>query len=211
MQYGFDSWNQSFYGLASEDGSDSDSDLSADMIGAAYEEDEDIMGCDKMALCGIFRQREVAKFAIHDNRERHDADVKVIMHAGQDTIELPVTPHPNVSFLYEFEYTTNTKGISIMEVFFNGVQIPESPFRVETTSADCGDHLKEAVSQFLYRLVCILFSHFGFESMSYIFSSFIFPFASLFYHRMHKVIAFAPPEPWKLAKHVSMLASLQQL
>ena len=164
MQYGFDSWNQSFYGVASEDESDSSADLSADLIGAAYEDDEDIMGCDKMALCGMFRQRQVAKFAIHDNRERPDADVKVVMHAGQDTIELPVTPHPNVSFLYEFEYTTNTKGISIMEVFFDGVQVPESPFRVETTSADCGDHLKEAVSPSSNRLACILFFYFSFSN-----------------------------------------------
>jgi hypothetical protein len=149
MQIGFDSWKQESYGSASED---TDSDvaaeeaMSADHIAATIQEDEDFLGCDKMSLCGKFPQRDTAKFVLYDNRERVGSDVRVVMHVGKDTMDLPVMPHPNISFLYEFEYTTNTRGISIMEVFFDDVQIPESPFRIETTSAECGDHLREAVS-----------------------------------------------------------------
>jgi hypothetical protein len=149
MQIGFDSWNQTAYGSASEDtGVDAavDVSLSVDLIAASLDQDEDILGCDKMSLCGKFHQRDTAMFVLYDNRERVGSDVRVVMHAGQETLDLPVTPHPNISFLYEFEYTTNTRGISIMEVFFDGVQIPESPFRIETTRADCGDNLKTAVS-----------------------------------------------------------------
>jgi hypothetical protein len=145
MQIGFDSWKQVSYGSASEDAADEEA-LSADLIAATIKTDTDFLGCDKMSLCGKFPQRDTAKFVIYDNRERVGSDVSVVMHAGQDTLDLPVMPHPNISFLYEFEYTTNTRGISIMEVFFDGVQIPESPFRVETTRADCGDNLKTAVS-----------------------------------------------------------------
>jgi hypothetical protein len=152
MQIGFDSWNQSSYGAVSDNaGLDADAEiaLSVDLIAASIDEDEDFLGCDKMSLCGKFPQRDTAKFVIYDNRERLGSDVRVVMHAGQETLDLPVTPHPNISFLYQFEYTTNTRGISIMEVFFDDVQIPESPFRIETTKADCGDHLKEAVSTIL--------------------------------------------------------------
>jgi hypothetical protein len=149
MQYGFDSWNQSSYGevtdAASVDAASEEA-LSADVIAAQLEAGQDFVGCDKMSLCGKFHQRETARFVVYDNRERIGSKVRVVMHAGQDTLDLPVTPHPNISFLYEFEYTTNTRGISIMEVFFDDVQIPESPFRIETTSADCGDNLKTAVS-----------------------------------------------------------------
>jgi hypothetical protein len=146
MQIGFDSWKQ--VSVSDKVGSEADADvaLSADLIAATIETDEDFLGCDKMSLCGKFPQRDTAKFVLYDNRQRVGSDVRVVMHAGQDTLGLPVTPHPNISFLYEFEYTTNTRGISIMEVFFDGVQIPESPFRIETTSADCGDNLKTAVS-----------------------------------------------------------------
>jgi hypothetical protein len=150
MQINFDSWNQSSYGATSDDtasyGTAKES-LSADLIASTIEAGEDVTGCDKMSLCGKFPQRDTAKFVLYDNRERVGSEVRVVMHAGQETLDLPVTPHPNISFLYEFEYTTNTRGISIMEVFFDDVQIPESPFRIETTSADCGDHLREAVSK----------------------------------------------------------------
>jgi hypothetical protein len=144
MQYGFDSWNQALYEEVSENATIEEA-LSADLIASTIEAGEDFIGCDKMSLCGKFHQRETAKFVIYDNRERVGSKVSVVMHAGQNTLDLPVTPHPNISFLYEFEYTTNTRGISIMEVFFDGVQIPESPFRIETTRADCGDNLKTAV------------------------------------------------------------------
>jgi hypothetical protein len=160
MQLGYDSSNASSSNdddaVGSDDAAGHSEVLTVDMIGSAYNDDDDIKGCDKMALCGKFRQRQTANFAIHDNRERIDPDINVVMHAGQKTFELPVQKSENVSFLYEFTYTTNAVGISIMEVFFDDIQIPESPFRVETLPAECSDSLKEAVrtSNVLLIVVC---------------------------------------------------------
>jgi hypothetical protein len=94
-------------------------------------------GCGKMALCGSARQNQEAKFLIIDNRERDDAVVETKLHAGQETSNLPVTRSADSSYAYEFTFADNTVGVSILEVFVNGQQIPESPFRVEVTPRDC--------------------------------------------------------------------------
>ena len=40
-------------------------------------------------------------------------------------------------FLNEFEFSQTNKGISILEIFVNGEQIPESPIQVQVIDRDC--------------------------------------------------------------------------
>ena len=93
-------------------------------------------GCEKMSLCGEgAEQGEVMVFRAYDNRQRSNATVVALLHVGEDLIELNgalVEP-----FLYEFRFAHNQVGIVILEVFFDEVQIPESPVRVQIVSRNC--------------------------------------------------------------------------
>jgi hypothetical protein len=110
-------------------------------------------GCGKMALCGSVKQNEVAYFLIFDNREREGALVKSLVHIDQQTVSLPVTRVDNTSFAYKFEYAHGSVGVAILEVFVDGEQIPESPFRIEVNPRDCEEDYpgqgKQAVSIFV--------------------------------------------------------------
>jgi hypothetical protein len=94
-------------------------------------------GCDKMALCGSVEQTKVVKFRAYDNREREGAIVTAVMHVRQDSFPLPVTRAGNNSFAYDFTFSNDELGVSILEVMVNGLQVPESPFRVEVVARDC--------------------------------------------------------------------------
>ena len=87
--------------------------------------------------CGSVQQTKTGTFLIYDNRERDDAEVAAVMHVGQTSFELPVTPIANMSYVYEFQYRENQLGVAILEVYVDGLQIPESPFRVEVVPRDC--------------------------------------------------------------------------
>lgn len=102
--------------------------------------DDDIdphIGCDKMSLCGSVKQTKHVTFRAYDNREREGAKVTAVMHVGKQSLSLPVSKVANESFAYEFSFTDNKLGVGILEVYFNGKQIPESPFRVEVVPRDC--------------------------------------------------------------------------
>lgn len=95
------------------------------------------VGCDKMSLCGTVRQTEKSTFRAYDNRERPGAKVRAVMHVRQESRELKVITDPDFPFIYEFSFMDNELGVGILEVFVDGVQIPESPFRVEIIERDC--------------------------------------------------------------------------
>jgi hypothetical protein len=40
-------------------------------------------------------------------------------------------------YLYEFGFSHSERGVAVVEVFFDGVQIPASPVRVEVAARDC--------------------------------------------------------------------------
>lgn len=59
----------------------------------------------------------------------------VTSHVGgveKDVVALEVEP-----FLYEFEFSQPNIGISILEIFVNGEQIPESPIQIQFIGRDC--------------------------------------------------------------------------
>jgi hypothetical protein len=109
-----------------------------------------LAGCDKMSLCGTVEQTKEVVFHAYDNRERDNTTVRAVMHVGQDSIELPVVALGDGSFAYEFRYSDDHLGVGILEVYFDGEQIPESPFRVQVVERNCAKDYpgqgKEAVS-----------------------------------------------------------------
>ena len=94
-------------------------------------------GCGKMVMCGSVEQTRTATFRAFDNRERDDVTVSAVMHVGQVSYELPVTQVGNESYVYDFTYSGDGIGVGILEVYVDGVQIPESPFRVQVVERDC--------------------------------------------------------------------------
>jgi len=94
-------------------------------------------GCSKMSLCGDVEQTRMAVFRAIDNRERPDAVVTAQVHLGQLTQQLEVKKVPGEDYIYEFAFSKNEMGVAVMEIFFDGEQIPESPLRVEILSRNC--------------------------------------------------------------------------
>ena len=88
-----------------------------------------------MTLCGAVPQTKEIWFKANDNRKRNNATFMALLHLGQSDIYLPVIkPEP---FVYEFGFSHNERGVAILEIFINGVQIPDSPVRVDITGRDC--------------------------------------------------------------------------
>lgn len=93
-------------------------------------------GCSKMSLCGLVEQTRPITFQAYDNIKRINADVKVVMHVADRTEEIEVTK-VNGTWAYQFSWSENSVGVGIMEVFVDGKQIPESPFRVQVIERNC--------------------------------------------------------------------------
>jgi len=92
-------------------------------------------GCDKMDICAEVKQTKEIRFRAHDNQQRQDATLEALIHIGDLEWYLPVTKiDTNV---YEFGFSHNQKGVAILEIFVDGVQIPDSPIRVDIEYRDC--------------------------------------------------------------------------
>jgi hypothetical protein len=92
-------------------------------------------GCDKMSLCGTLQQTKEIMFHAFDNRLRDNTTVTALVHLGKEDKYLPVTQVE--PYLYEFGFSHSERGVAIVEIFFDGVQIPASPVRVEVAARDC--------------------------------------------------------------------------
>lgn len=92
-------------------------------------------GCDKMDVCGTVQQRKEIFFQAFDNRNRGNVTVTAIAHLGDEVRDLQV--HQVEPFLYEFGFSDSETGVSVVEIFFDGVQIPESPFQVQIEARNC--------------------------------------------------------------------------
>lgn len=99
-----------------------------------------------MALCGEIQQRDTLNFHIHDNLDRENATVTALVHFGQHTRSLEVTKTPDEKNAYDFLFSQNQRGVAILEISVNGVQVPESPWRVEVTERMCHKSQMVAVS-----------------------------------------------------------------
>ena len=59
----------------------------------------------------------------------------ITSHVGD--IEKDLMARAVEPFLYEFEFSQPNVGVSILEIFVNGEQIPESPIQVQVVDRDC--------------------------------------------------------------------------
>lgn len=76
-------------------------------------------------------------FEIVDNRKRENPLVEVDMHLDFKTVRMDVVPHPSIPYTYEFTWSNDVTQIGIMNVFFDGEQIPQSPVRVQVVERQC--------------------------------------------------------------------------
>ena len=107
-----------------------------------------------MSLCGVVEQTHTLNFHIHDNLDRDNATVTALVHFGQESRSLEVTSTPNEAHAYDFVFSQNQRGVAILEIAVNGVQVPESPWRVEVIERVCHKNQMVAVSS---RYSCGLF------------------------------------------------------
>jgi hypothetical protein len=92
-------------------------------------------GCAKMGMCGKATQSKDIIYRVFDNLQRDNATITALMLFGDEERELPITQVE--PFLYEFRFRLNERGVAILAIFFDGVQISESPVRVEVAARDC--------------------------------------------------------------------------
>eukprot|EP00980_Cylindrotheca_fusiformis_P020634 scaffold7696_cov141-Cylindrotheca_fusiformis.AAC.4 len=92
-------------------------------------------GCDKMALCGTVEQGKQIFFRAFDNRQRSNVNVTATVHHGDRTSHVEL--YEVEPFLYEFNFSSSMRGVAIVEVDVDGVQIPESPFQVQVIPRNC--------------------------------------------------------------------------
>lgn len=93
------------------------------------------IGCSKMEICGVVEQTREIVYHAYDNRQRENSTVLATLHVGLEEIVLPV--HEIEPYLYEFTVKNNERGIAILELSFDGVQIPESPLQVRVIARKC--------------------------------------------------------------------------
>lgn len=99
-----------------------------------------------MSLCGEVPQTEKLVFHVYDNLKRPNATVTALIHLGQHSSPLDVIRVPNTTNQYQFTFSHNKMGVAILEVFFDDIQIPESPFRIDVIEKDCPRRRMVAVS-----------------------------------------------------------------
>lgn len=91
--------------------------------------------CEKMSMCGEIEQTKEVVFRAIDNLKRVNPEITVIVHLDHESILLDVQEVE--PFTYGFNFTYGYEGVEILEIFFNGVQIPESPLRLKVVQRDC--------------------------------------------------------------------------
>ena len=100
-----------------------------------------------MSLCGEVEQNSELVFYADDNLSRANATVTALVHFGQESSFLDVHRVSGTPYQYYFKFSHRKRGVAILEVFFDGVQIPESPFRIGVIEKECDIGGMVAVSQ----------------------------------------------------------------
>jgi hypothetical protein len=103
-----------------------------------------------MSRCGEIEQNDAIVFQAYDNLERANATVAALLHLDQESRYLDVMHNAGGFNQYKFTFSYSQRGVAILEVSFDGVQIPESPFRIEVTERECPRRRMVAVSTRLF-------------------------------------------------------------
>ena len=109
-----------------------------------------------MSICGEVQQSDVLNFHIHDNLDRDNVTVTALVHFGQETRSLDISNDPDEEYSYGFVFSQNKRGVAILELSVDGVQVPESPWRVEVIERVCHQSQMTAVSK-LYEVAVSAF------------------------------------------------------
>ena len=90
-----------------------------------------------MSLCAKVEQNEELLMHAYDNLKRTNATMTALVHLGQESKYLEVIHNAGALYQYQFKFSHRKRGVAILEVFFDGIQIPESPFRIGVTEKQC--------------------------------------------------------------------------
>eukprot|EP00980_Cylindrotheca_fusiformis_P007440 scaffold1534_cov108-Cylindrotheca_fusiformis.AAC.1 len=93
--------------------------------------------CSKMSLCGTVEQGHEITFHTRDNLARSNITIEAVVRHGHELRSLAVDYGEAEFFEYDFTFSHSSKGVQILEVFVDGEQIPESPFRIEVIEKEC--------------------------------------------------------------------------
>jgi hypothetical protein len=117
-------------------------------------------GCAKMSQCGRAEQTKEIFFRVFDNRKRVGATVKVLMLFGDEERDLRIEQVE--PYLYEFGFSHTNRGVAILQISVDGVQIPESPVRVKVSARDCETDYPNQ-SKLPVRRICVTPQHSSFR------------------------------------------------
>ena len=98
---------------------------------------------DELMWGRVVEQRKAIMFRLIDHKKRDRAQVRAILHFDQQTIELGVAIElgvemvENLQYNYEISWAGNETGVGLLQLDFDGVQIPESPVRVQIVPREC--------------------------------------------------------------------------
>ena len=105
-------------------------------------------GCDKMSVCGTAKQNEVIEFALADNKLRTPAMELTWSLREGSTVRQGTGKSIGDSAEFDSKYTmkiaSKVVGVHVLEIMFDGVQVPASPVLIEVEAAECDDLAKKA-------------------------------------------------------------------
>ena len=89
-------------------------------------------GCKKMAVCGSVRQNEKMVYGIADNKLREEMKLTWSMLEGGQTrtgsgVAIKTGSNSFFDHKYSFEIASSKVGTHIVQVLFDGVEVPSSP------------------------------------------------------------------------------------
>jgi serine/threonine protein kinase len=99
-----------------------------------------LAGCGKFTVCGVVAQANDITFRAIDNKARNDTvfSANVITEDESETYEMDRVANTSlIAHEFTFDATSRRVGVVIIEVYADGVQIGESPFRLQVIERDC--------------------------------------------------------------------------
>ncbi|GAB5372547.1 hypothetical protein AAMO2058_001674900 [Amorphochlora amoebiformis] len=99
--------------------------------------------CKKMQKCKTIEQKEQSFLTIRDNLKR-GLPLRYILHVptSDSSVESSGDIFPNVNFTYNIPFSIFKKGDTVIEFFFNGTQIDQSPILFRVVEKQCGENEK---------------------------------------------------------------------
>eukprot|EP00277_Geminigera_cryophila_P031941 CAMPEP_0173063384 /NCGR_PEP_ID=MMETSP1102-20130122/4355_1 /TAXON_ID=49646 /ORGANISM="Geminigera sp., Strain Caron Lab Isolate" /LENGTH=657 /DNA_ID=CAMNT_0013930183 /DNA_START=160 /DNA_END=2132 /DNA_ORIENTATION=+ len=107
-------------------------------------------GCEKMEVCGKIRQKDVLVYRLADNRLRGQMALTWKLREGAATREgvgAAIEDAGAFNAKYSLSVSSTVVGVHILQIMFDGKQVPASPILLEVDPALCTDSSKIADEQ----------------------------------------------------------------